>query len=1181
MRRRIEQLLNGKYEYEVPKLIVSEEKIDKTATVGEHVRGILHIGADETMKIKGIVTVTNARIVVGIHKFHGTSIQLPYGVDVTGMESGEECRGTIVLNTNIGEYMVPVRVEIQAESVKTSRGEMNTLDDFAALFRANQREAFRFFTKDTFMKYLESAAPQHMTLYKGMSENPVTYQHVEEFLVAAGKKKPLEISVEEGDTGFYNMRQSAKRYILIRRSTWGYLNIEVEVVGDFIEVLKKQITGDDFVGSVCQLEYVVRQDRLYKGRRFGRIILKTVYGTKNIDIVASKKSSARVELKALQKKNQITLMNHYLDYKLGRIDTGTWFTKTKTVLECIRQMGDFPIEYRLYEAYVSLLAGSQGDARLIIRSLEAHSFVKESLESKTFFLYLCNQLGLLDQGQIDVVRRIRAYQQKKQESLLILLILFQVDEDVNRTPIKKVYYMENLYDMGCRSPFLYLEAYKLIQHDIGLLKRLNDFWKNVLRFVAKEHLFTIEMALRAAYLSSNEKTYSETMYQILSSAYEACPAKDILEALCKLLIKGTPGRKDFFKWYELAVEQEIKITRLYEYYIETMPENYQKMLPQVIRMYFAYNNTLSDKKKAFVYANVIRNKMIDKNTYLSYQAAMEKFALEKLFQRKINEDYAVIYQEFIKEIKNKDVAAAMTDILFTHRIYCEDKKVRNIIVCHGPLEKEEIYSCTDGVAYIQLYTPDARILFQDEMCRRYAATVEYNLQRLMDFDLYVNQCMGFDVQHIGLMLHVCKENCTNSEITLQNISVFQKIADSDAFSSGYQMQIRKKLLCYYSLHAGDDTLDRYLKHLNYDRFAEVDKVLLIEVLISRGLYQSAFELICKYGQEHISIYKLIRLCSRMVELMEYQEEEELLLLCAYIYKQGKYDEHILTYLLKYFEGSLDTMCRMRNSGKEFFLDTYEMDERILVYSMFVRRYVEGGSEILSAYVRAGGRASVLLAYLTFLSYGYYWKRIPMDETAAALLACIYERESEVDEVCHLALLKYYSEKKKLEEQEKNQVEELLEKYQQMGLRFSFFQNLPNVFRQSYQLDDSIIIEYTASSMSKVTLHYAIGGIDAQELVFKSEPMKMMYQGVFSREFILFYGEALTYYVTEENRDRVTVTPKSTVTMPNLDRKGRSRYQMINQMMAARILGKEAVLKETVRRYLQAEKIAEELFLLIK
>lgn len=1181
MRKRIEQLLNGKFEYEVPKLILSEDKIEKTATVGEHVRGILHVGADETMKIKGIVTVTNARIVVGTHKFTGTSVQISYGVDVTGMKAGEECRGSIVLDTNVGEYKVPVRISIEEEPVTTSRGQMNTLDDFVDLFHMNPREAFRFYTSDEFVKYLEQAAPEHVTLYKGMSENPVTYQHVEEFLVGTGKKDPVAISVEQGEHSFFNMRESLKSIVEIRRSSWGYLNIDVEVIGDFIEVTKKRITADDFVGSVCQLEYIIRRDLLYKGRRYGCILLKTVYGTKKIDITASKHSPVRVDMKAIAKRNQITLMQLYLDFCLNRIDAKAWALKTKTVLECIRQMGDYPVEYQLYEGYVSFLAGNTTDARLIIRNLEAHSFVKESLEAKAMFLYLCYQLELLQMDQADVVRRIRAYQQKKQESLIILLILLQMDEDVNRTPVKKVYYMENLYDMGCRSPILYLEAYKLLCHDIGYMRRMNDFWKTVFRYVARENLFTEEIALRVAYLSGNERTFTEPMYQILTKAYEMYPLRDILDAICKLIIKGSPRNPELFKWYELAVEQEIKITRLYEYYIETMPENYQKMLPQVIRMYFAYNNTLSDKKKAFVYANVIRNKLVDKNTYLSYQEAMAKFAKEKLLQRKINEDFAVVYQEFIKEIRSQEMAEAMAELLFTHRIYCEDKKVRNIIVCHGPLEKEEFYPCIDGVAYISLYTPDAKILFQDELCRRYVDTVEYNIQRLMDFDTYVEQCMSFNVHHIGLLLHVCRENCQESDITLQNISMFQQITESDAFSQNYQMQIRKKLLSYYALHAGDDTLDRYLSRLDYNKFAQVDKVLLIEVLISRGMYQKAFAMICQYGQEHVAVYKLVRLCSRMVEIMEYQEDEELLLLCAHVYGLGKYDERILNYLLKYYEGSLARMCQIRTSGQEFFLDTYDMDERILIYSMFIREYIEDGSKILTSYAKGGGREAVILAYLTFLAYGYYWDRQEMDENVAGLLSSVYERELDVDEVCHLALLKYYSKKNKLEEKEEQQVEDMLEMYQQKGLRLSFFQKLPNVFLQPYQLDDCIFVEQKASPTARVTLHYSISSYGDAEPIFKSEPMKMMYQSIFSREFILFYGETLTYYITVEHKDTVTETNKITVAMPNIDRKGRSRYQMINQMMAANILGKEAVLKETVRKYLQAEKVSEELFPLIK
>lgn len=1181
MKKRVDQLLNGKYEYEVSKLMISEEKIDKTTAAGEHVQDVLHVGAKSSAKIKGFVTVTNPRIVVADSKFSGASVRLAYGVDVTGMTAGETCRGSIVLSTNVGEYQIPVRVEIAAEPVVTSRGEMTSLDDFTNLFRENPREAFRFFTSEEFTRYLKTAAPEQLTLYKGMSENPVTYQHVEEFLVGAGKKDAVSITVQAEETEFYGLRQSVKNYAVIKKSGWGYLNIELQVVGDFIEVPKKRITAEDFVGSVCHLEYIVHQDRLGKGRSFGYILLKTVYGTEKIEIVASKNPPAKVDLKSIDKRNKITLMNYYLDYRRGRMSAGQWALKTQTVLECMKQMGVYPTEYRLYEAYISLQTGDYTEARLIMRSLQNHSFSKESLEAKSMFLYLCHELELFDQGQIDVVRRIRAYQQRKQESLIVLLVLFRVDEDVKRTPIKKIYYMESLYDMGCRSPLLYMEAYRMLKTDLGYLKRTNPFWQSVLFYVAKEGLFTEEIALRAAYLSVNERGFTNRMYRILEHAYGAYPNKDILDAICKLIMKGNPGDRRFFKWYELAVEHEIKITRLYEYYIETMPEHYQKMLPQVIRMYFAYNNTLGDNKRAFVYANVIRNKQVDKNTYHSYQEAMERFAKEKLLQHKINEDYAVIYQEFIKEIQKKNMAEAMAEVLFTHRIYCEDKKVRSVIVCHGSLEKEEVYPCTDGVAYISLYSSDAKILFQDEMRRRYVATVEYNLQRLMDISAYAEQCIGFDVHHTGLLLYTCKDQNKEDQITLQNMMLFQQIADNDMFSQEYQMRIRKKLLSFYALHAGEDTLDRYLSGLDYHKYAKVDKVQLIEVLISRAMYEEAFELLCKYGHEHVSVYKLVRLCSRLIERREYREEEELTLLCAHVYKLGKYDDRILNYLLRYFDGALEDMCRIRQSGADFYLDTYDMDERILLCSMFVRKYVKNGAQILASYGKRGGRDAVILSYLVFLSYGYYWDELPMEETAAALLTSAYQREIPVDEVCYLALLKYYSGKNRLTEREEEQVESLLERYQQMGLRFGFFQNLSKVFLQPYQLDDSIFIEQKASPAARVMLHYAIVSRKDEVPVYKSEPMRMMYQGIFSREFVLFYGETLTYYITVEVDDTVTETKKTALSMPNVDRKGRSRYQMINRMMAARILGKDAVLYETIRKFKQAEAVSEELFPLIK
>lgn len=1177
----MEQLLNGKYEYEVPKMILSEDRIEKIAEMGEHVRGILTVSTDETRKIKGMVTVTNARIVVGTRKFTGTTAQISYGIDVTGMAAGDVCTGAIVLDTDIGEYQVPVQVLVVEEPVKTSRGEMHTLDDFVELFHLNPREAFRFYKSESFAVYLKKTASEHLTLYHGMAENPITYQHIEEFLIGIGKKEPVSIWAELAEQAFLGIKESAKHSLVIHRSGWGYLHIEVETEGDFIEVSKKDITAEDFVGSVYQLDFIIRRDRLYKGSRCGCIRLKTVYGTEQILITASAESSLLTEKKIAEKKIQIKLMQYYLKFCMNRLDKNTWAEKTEDILLPICQQENTSVFYRLYQVYVQYLTGDLMAARLSVRELSAHSFVKESLEARAAFLYLSYQLGLLDMERMDLVYRIRTYQQKKQESLLILLILLQLDEDVKRTPVKKVYYMENLYDMGCRSPILYLEAYRMLCQDMGYMRQLNEFWKSVIRYVAKEGLFTKEMALCTAHLSGNEHVFTKSMYQILTRAYEKYPLRQILDAICKLIMKGNPGNPEFFQWYELAVEQELKITRLYEYYIETMPGNYQKMLPQVIRMYFAYNNTLSDRKKAFIYANVIRNKEIDKHTYQSYQDNMAQFAREKLQQGKINEDYAVIYQEFIKEIPDQKMADAVARVLFTHRVYCEDKKICSVAVCHGPLKKERMYPCVDGIAYVELYTPDAKIIFQDKLCRRYAGTVPYNVQRLMDIDTYMICCTAFEVNHIGILLHGCEKAKQEGGITLANINLFQKISMQEAFSEEYQMQVRKKLLEYYALHAQEDTLDHYLTRMDCHKFAKVDKVLLIEVLISRGLYEKAFAMICRYGQERVSASSLVRLCSRMIEIMEYAEDEELLLLCLDTYEAGKYDHHVLSYLLKYYEGTLDTMSRIQKSGQAFYLDTYSMEERILIFAMFTRQYIPDGERLLADYIRQGGRETVILAYAAFISYGYYWKQQEMSDFSAELLMNLYKKRANVDKICYLALLKYFGEKESLKGEEEALAEDMLEEFQQEGLRLGLFQKLPQKMLQPYQLNDCIFIEEKANPADKVILHYALQSDDKEPLTFKSEPMKVMYQSVFSKEFILFYGEILTYYITIEHRDNIRKTEKTTVTMKKTDQKGRSRYQLINQMMESYRMKDHRELQAVVRKYLQAERLTKELFPLIK
>ena len=111
----------------------------------------------------------------------------------------------------------------------------------------------------------------------------------------------------------------------------------------------------------------------------------------------------------------------------------------------------------------------------------------------------------------------------------------------------------------------------------------------------------------------------------------------------------------------------------------------------------------------------------------------------------------------------------------------------------------------------------------------------------------------------------------------------------------------------------------------------------------------------------------------------------------------------------------------------------------------------------------------------------------------------------------------------------------------------------------------------------MTIHYRTNA----EETWKSEPMRNMYQGIFVKEFLLFYGEKMEYYLTFTNRQGEGKTEVKTVSMTGEPKAGKTRYQLLNQMIAARTLGNTAKAEEVFRKYLQQEALVRNCFALVE
>lgn len=1180
MKRRMEQLINGRFEYEVPKLVLSDTQITVRLKAGENYRGELYIGAEDNRRIKGMVMSSSRRILLAKEKFSGTMVCIPYGIDVKGLAVGETIEATITVNSSLGEYRIPVCVEVIDPEIRTSQGEIRTLDEFVKLAENDYREAFRLYTSNRFVQILQGADRKYLTLYRGMSQNPVTYQHMEEFLVAAGKKEPIHIHLDREEKDMERIDSTLKDSVYLYKSTWGYTCLEVEVVGDFLQVDKKIITSEDFIGSVYNLEYLVKKEKLGTGRKYGQIRIRTVYGTLIYEVTAAGSSEYSLSTRAFEKQMQVRIAKLYEAYRLEQISGEEWKNQTLRELDELKNMGCYFTRHQLMEAFVYYETGDIPKAMSVLWSLREKEFTQEQMEEEAVYLALAVRTGVATEEQrTQATDRIANLYRMNSGSRILLRVFLETDEEYRASTAKQLYMMEELFQLGCTSPFLYLDAYEKIFREENHLKKLSPFMVQVLTYGAKKKELTQELTLRIGHLSEYVKTYQKSIYNLLVQCYETCPGKNLVDNICKYIMKGQPGRKEYFRWYALAVEEDIRITGLYEYYIETMPEGYQEVLPQVIRMYFVYNNTLSSRKRASVYANVIRNKEVDRVTYQNYRKAMEQFAMESLKKGRISEDYAAIYQECIEKITSVSMGEVMAKVIFAYRIYCDDPKIRSVIVCHGEMEKEDVYSCNDGAAYIYLYTPGAKIFFEDEKKRRYAATVDYNLQKLVEEKEYVKQCVALDVAVPGLLLHVCGEQENSMEVKVSNLGCYQHVAETPVFTEEYRHKICRKILEYYASHAGDDTLDSYLRKMDYLTFARVDKVLLTEILIEKGMYERAFAIVSQYGYEGIRTESLVLLASRMVLRTEFVENEELVYLCLHVFEEGKYDDIILTYLSDNLMGPVEQMTLLWERMCGFQLDTYALEEEVLLLAMFGRVYLEKGHEILKSYIRQKGKQQVILAYLSFCAYDYFLGERPMDDYIFECLEICCERKWEIDKICRLSLLKYYSGQEKISEKQSALIRRILEECSESGLRFAFYRHLPSSYTKPYQLDDKQFVEEHFPASARVMIHYCMAK-EEEEPIYKSEPMKNMYQGIFVKEFLLFYGEVLKYYLTVEEGEEIHRTEEKTLRMEDTFREGNSRYQLLNRMLAGRILEQDAQMENAMEQYLEREYFVEKMFPLI-
>ncbi|SHJ76545.1 DUF5717 family protein [Hespellia stercorisuis] len=773
MKNKIKRFSKGDFQIQKPDVIFPETRLILRVGEGEMYKGSFSLQNQLDGDIRGLVYPSSYRVQCEEQGFEGNPVNIYFTYDGTGLLPGHVEHGTFTIVCNGGEYEVAFTAIIEKPFVMTAYGKVQSLDDFKKLSYRDFAEAEKLFRSRDFYEILKYEDKRIKALYDNMRKWELDQQALEEFLVGCKQKEKIFLMMEEVSRAFSDVTETRKEMLTITKNTWGYLEIDVRTEGDFLMVEHTKITTDEFIGSSYRLEYFIRNVALHKGNNFGQIILETPYETLTYEVVVAKDVVEDDEYQ-LADIEYAHLLKSYISYEAGTTDLNTWVDDALERIGKIRELDKTNEMYLLVQAHIFLLGNRRDEAKRVLESYNYNRFaIGKNIEISSYYLYLTTLLSNDNVGQRKVAEELSKIYLKNPDSWKVLCMLVNVDQQY-KIYSERLRVLEQQFFEGAHSILFYMEAYKIYREKSTTLKRLGTFEIHVLLFATKYKLLTKELALYTANLASQQKQFDKHLYGVLVGAYKMYEDSMILTAICTLLIKGSCTDNVYFMWYEKAVESELKIAQLYEYYMASIKvEHFSKPLPRSVYLYFMHGNALNFEKCALLFSNLITYVDDSSEIFAHYRESMEEFALKQLEKRRVNERLRIIYKRFlVEDLMDPERIKALYDICHAYEITTKVPNIQylQVISDDGTITQKVPY--TENGARVFLYSKTDRIVWEGKEGRHYTDSVPYESKRLFYELRYMDMCKRYMNTNSQGGRENIKEELTLETVKEQNIENF-------------------------------------------------------------------------------------------------------------------------------------------------------------------------------------------------------------------------------------------------------------------------------------------------------------------------------------------------------------------------------------------------------------------------
>ena len=1214
MKEIVERLLNGQFEYNRGDLDFSTKRIELEINEGEEYEGSFQIVGPVDKVTEGIVSSTELRMVVLNDAFSGEKDEISYRFKSEGLVGGDVINGNFRIISNRGEYIIPYTVTIKNITASSSLGDIRNLFHFANLAKAKWEEALRlFYTPSLFHHILSGNDAQYEGLYRGLVKIPGSESNMEEFLIGISKKQPMvylteseniEMILEEGE--------NVDDYeVPVHRSGWGYSKLNIVCDGDFLEVDKTELVNEDFIDGTGYFHIRIDSSKLHSGKNLGRIRLQNISTDIVIPITCLVLNKEPLSKGYHEKKLMtVELMKLYIDFRCRKLNSKQWLLDTGKLIQKMIASSNNDLEYGLYNVQYLVTADKNSQAQFALEQLKP---VMEMLDStktiyadeiKAYELYLETLISRQEDEIGEVALKIEELYKKNPDSWRIAWLLLYVSNKYsgNSNVQRRFDLLEEQFERGCRSPILYLDAMQCMRLCPALLRVLNDFSLSVLYFATRYGIMTIPVMEQMTYLALRSKKYDKKLYKILKNSYDIHPCDEILEAVCALLIQGDKTDPESFLWYQRGIERQLRVTRLYEYYLLSVTTDNEGRptveLSKLALMYFSYQSDLNWESNAVLYRYMYEHQDDYKQLYDVYKPQIEQYLLQQIDKGNICPALGFLYQRLIKpSMVNAENASKLLSLLYMNEIKVGRSDITELIVVYDKCRSQMRYKIVDRKAYVPLYGSEYTLILSDDKNHRFCSSVEYEVKKMVSSTSLSELTVPYIQKGTAnLDLFLSELSKSAATVTLENAERYRDLVESDVIREDVRAQIRSELIRFYYDNDFMRQLTEYLEALSPDNLNAWQRNEMLELMVLTGMYDKSLDWIKRYGCYKVDPKIIMRLCGRSFDVDASGTDQKMSEISWYAFSKGKYDEATLEFLCKNYQGTVREMRDLYKAAESFGIESWDLLNRTLGQILFTQTYLGDSTTLFKKYVKLGANADLEMAFLAQESYNYFVHDNVVDSYIFERIGALaLAKQMSIPIICMEAYLKYFAENKDKEKCDNSVCRNFILHLIEQKLYFSFFKKYLYLDEKMQYYVDKTILEYKSVPHAHCLVHYMMVNQSAEESSslpatasdYEEIEMKEMADGIYVTDFVLFFGEQVQYYITEEFVEKTAggknlagmqqLTESGTLTGAENSPDSKGLFHLINEMTTAKVLEDEKTLQRMLNDYQKKNALVEEFF----